>query len=76
MIKSDEFNESECAQNLAGLIAQYENMADTALHRPDLDVGEMQVGLAHSFDCDLDNFAAAVGFARQAVFNLATDEGE
>lgn len=34
------------------------------------------MGHAYNVDCDLDNFAAAVGFARQAVLGLANDEGE
>jgi dynactin 1 len=37
---------------------------------------EQQLGHAYNVDCDLDNFAAAVGFARQAVLGLAGDEGE
>ena len=37
---------------------------------------EQQLGHAYNVDCDLDNFAAAVGFARQAVLGLAADEGK
>ena len=42
---------------------------------PGLDAAEQQLGLAYSIDYDLDNFAAAVGFARQAIMGLAQDEG-
>lgn len=57
------------------LIAQFNHFAETSFNHPVLDAGEQQLGLAHLFDCDLDNFAAAVGFARQAIAGLASEEG-
>lgn len=75
-IRNDEFNEGYCAGELGSLIAQFDHLAGTVLGRPELDVGEMQLGLAHGFDYDLDNFAAAVGFARQAISGLAKEDGE
>ncbi|ODO01512.1 hypothetical protein I350_06332 [Cryptococcus amylolentus CBS 6273] len=73
-LKNDEFSESDCARDLGSLVAQFDHLAETAFHRPQLDVGEQQLGLAHVFDCDLDNFAAAVGFARHAITSLAAEE--
>jgi dynactin 1 len=58
------------------LIAQFDHLAETTFNQPDLDVAEQQVGLAHTFDYDLDNFAAAVGFARQAIVGLVSEGGE
>jgi len=75
LIKADEFREGDCARDLANLIAQFDHLAETAFRRPQLDVPEQQLGLAYSFDCDLDNFAAAIGFARQAVLGLANEDG-
>ncbi|WVQ80521.1 hypothetical protein IAT38_002626 [Cryptococcus sp. DSM 104549] len=74
LIKSDEFNEGDCERDLGSLIAQFDHLAETAFNRPLLDVGEQQLGLAYSFDCDLDNFAAAVGFARQQIALLTSEE--
>lgn len=75
-IKGDEFHERDCARELGSLIAQFDHLAERTLYRPELDRGEVQLGLAYSFDHDLDNFAAAVGFARQAVLGLADEGGE
>lgn len=57
------------------LIAQFDHFAETTFNHPVLDTGEQQLGLAHLFDCDLDNFAAAVGFARQAIAALTSEGG-
>lgn len=57
-------------------MAQFDHLAATTFDRPQLDAGEVQLGLAYSFDHDLDNFAAAVGFARQAIVSLAREDGE
>ena len=75
LIRSDEFNDSDCARDLCSLIAQFDHLEETAFNHPELDVGEQQLGLAYSFDYDLDNFAAAVGFARQAILGLARHDG-
>ena len=75
MIRNDEFNEGDCARDLSSLIAQFNHLSETAFNRPELDIGEQQLGLAYSFDYDLDNFAAAVGFARQAIVGLTEDGG-
>lgn len=57
------------------LISQFDHLAEISFDHPVLDAGEQQLGLAHLFDCDLDNFAAAVGFVRQAVAGLTSEEG-
>ncbi|WWD18419.1 hypothetical protein CI109_102869 [Kwoniella shandongensis] len=74
LVKSDEFVEGECARELSSLIAQFDHLAETAFNKPLLDVGELQLGLTYNLDCDLDNFAAAVGFARQAILSLSTED--
>lgn len=56
--------------------AQFEHLATTAFAKPELDIPEQQLALAYTIDYDLDNFAAAVGFARQAVFTLAHESGK
>ena len=58
------------------MIAQFEHLASTTLARHDLDIVEQQLGYAYNLEADLDNFAAAVGFARQAILSLTHDEGE
>ncbi|KAK4685386.1 dynactin 1, partial [Tremellales sp. Uapishka_1] len=74
LIRTDEFREGDCARDLASLIAQFDHLAEISFNKSGLDVGEQQLGLAYSFDYDLDNFAAAVGFARQAIVSLTSDE--
>ncbi|WVR06294.1 hypothetical protein IAU60_003324 [Kwoniella sp. DSM 27419] len=73
-VKGDEFSESDCARELGSLINQFDHLADSAFNRPQLDMGEQQLALAHNVDCDLDNFAAAVGFARQAISTLVAED--
>lgn len=41
-----------------------------------MDVGERQLGFALAFDYDLDNFAAALGFARQTVEKYLIEPGK
>ncbi|KAI9631947.1 dynein associated protein-domain-containing protein [Dioszegia hungarica] len=72
--KGDGFSEMNCARELASLIAQFEHLASTTFARPDLDIVEQQLGYAYNLEADLDNFAAAVGFARQAILSLTHDE--
>ncbi|KAK8858530.1 hypothetical protein IAR55_002757 [Kwoniella newhampshirensis] len=74
LIKSDDFNEGDCARDLGSLVAQFDHLSETAFNKPLLDVGERQLGLAYNLDYDLDNFAAAVGFARQAILSLTADD--
>ena len=76
LVKTDKFSEGDCARGLGSLIAQYDHLIDTTFRRQELDLPERQLGLAHSFDYDLDNFAAAVGFARQAVKGMAGEDGQ
>ena len=73
-IKADDFNEGDCARELANLIAQFDHLAETSFGRPELDIPERQLGSAHSLDDDLDNFAVALGFAKQAVLGLAEED--
>nr|KIR89490.1 dynactin 1 [Cryptococcus tetragattii IND107] len=73
-LKGDEFNEGDCARDLGSLISQFNHLAETSFNHPFLDAGEQQLGLAYLFDCDLDNFAAAVGFVKQAVAGLTSEE--
>jgi dynactin 1 len=50
-------------------------LGSTVFDRPELDVSEQQLALAYTIDYDLDNFAAAVGFARQTVYSLTQEPG-
>lgn len=75
-IRTEDFHEGDCARELGSLIAQFDHLAGTIFNRPELDIGEKQLGLAFGFDYDLDNFAAAVGFARQAIIGLTKSDGE
>ncbi len=72
-IKADEFNWGDCARDLGNLIAHLNHLAQTTYRDPELDIAEQQLGSVYSFDSDLDNFAAAIGFARQAVLRLADE---
>lgn len=72
----DELLERDLAIDLQQCIAAVEHLQVTAFHHDNtLDEAERQLAMAHTFDYDLDNFAAAVGFARQAV-RLVVDELE
>jgi dynactin 1 len=51
-------------------------LGSTVFDRSDLDVPEQQLALAYTIDYDLDNFAAAVGFARQTVYSLTQEPGK
>jgi hypothetical protein len=58
------------------LINHFNHLAVTIFARPELDMAERQLGHAYNVDCDLDNFAAAVVFARQAIASLEGDDGK
>lgn len=73
LAKADTFNEGDCARELVALIAQFNHLAEVMFNHPGLDAAEQQLDLAYNFDDDLDNFAAAVGFVRQAVVTLIND---
>lgn len=57
------------------LTSQLDHLGSTSFVHPELDIPEQQLALAYTVDYDLDNFAAAVGFARQAVYSLAQESG-
>lgn len=73
MAKADEFNEGDCARELDALISQFRHLAEVMFDRGTRDAGERQLALAYSFEDDLDNFAAAVGFVRAAIKSLVAD---
>lgn len=62
--------------NRPSLTAQFDHLGSIAFAKPELDIPEQQLALAYTVDYDLDNFAAAVGFARQAVHSLAQESGQ
>jgi dynactin 1 len=62
--------------NVFSLTAQFKHLSSTVFDRSDLDVPEQQLALAYTVDYDLDNFAAAVGFARQTVYSLTQEPGQ
>lgn len=61
---------------LRRLLAHIEHLATTVFANDQLDLCERQLGFAVAFDADLDNFAAAVGFARHACVAVSSEEGE
>ncbi|GMK57406.1 hypothetical protein CspeluHIS016_0402400 [Cutaneotrichosporon spelunceum] len=72
-VKTDEFNDGECAREIDALLAQFNHLADVMFNRPGLDAGEQQVAAAYTLEDDLDNFAAAVGFVRTEIMALVKD---
>lgn len=56
-------------------LAQYEHLASTYFGETDHDLGVRQLDLVLGFDFDLDNFAAAVGFAKQVIVMASQDPG-
>lgn len=54
-------------------IAQYEHLASAHFEDTAADSGVRQLDLVLGFDFDLDNFAAAVGFARQVIVAASLD---
>lgn len=73
LLKSDEFVEADCARELDSLIAQFNHLSEVMFNRPGLDAAEHQLDLAYNFEDDLDNFAAAVGFVRQAIVSVVKE---
>lgn len=72
-VKTDEFNDGECARELDALLAQFNHLAEVMFNHPGLDAGEQQVAAAYTLEDDLDNFAAAVGFVRTEIMALVKD---
>lgn len=58
------------------MTAQFAHLGSTVFDKPELDIPEQQLALAYTIDYDLDNFAAAVGFARQSVYSLTQEPGK
>ena len=58
------------------LTAQFAHLGSTVFDKSELDIPEQQLALAYTIDYDLDNFAAAVGFARQSVYSLTQEPGK
>jgi dynactin 1 len=67
LVKSEEFNEGDCVRELDSLLSQFNHLAEVVFQRPGLDACEHQLSLAYTFEDDLDNFAAAVGYVRHAI---------
>lgn len=57
-------------------IAQYEHLEEAYFQQSDLDLGERELDMVLGFDYDLDNFSAAVGFAKHAVVTASQDSGQ
>ncbi len=58
------------------IVPQVKHFVESVFIREELDLGERQLGLAVSLDCDLDSFAAAVGFTRAYTLSYASQEGK
>ncbi|KAJ9123331.1 hypothetical protein QFC22_001530 [Naganishia vaughanmartiniae] len=73
-LRTDEFVEKDCAVELHNFLTQLNHLAQTVFIREELELGERQLGFAVAFDYELDNFAAAVGFARHIIQNHIVDQ--
>ncbi|KAJ9107379.1 hypothetical protein QFC21_000829 [Naganishia friedmannii] len=73
-LRTDEFVEKDCAVELHNFLTQLNHLAQTVFTREELELGERQLGFAVAFDYELDNFAAAVGFARYIIQNYIDDQ--
>ncbi len=58
------------------LVAHVEHLAQASFAQDQHDLGECQLAFSLAFDSDLDNFAAAVGFARQACIAVSKEGGK
>ncbi|KAL1412932.1 hypothetical protein Q8F55_000681 [Vanrija albida] len=74
LVKSEEFSEGDCARELDSLLSQFNHLAEVVFQRPGLDACEHQLSLAYTFEDDLDNFAAAVGYVRHAIRSFISEE--
>ncbi|TXT13518.1 hypothetical protein VHUM_00885 [Vanrija humicola] len=74
LVKSEDFNEGDCVRELDSLLSQFNHLAEVVFQRPGLDACEHQLSLAYTFEDDLDNFAAAVGFVRHAIQSFINEE--
>lgn len=50
-------------------------MAEVNLGESGLDLGEMQLGQAHTIDLDLDTFVAGVGYTKQSIAVITKEPG-
>ncbi|WOO77325.1 Dynactin, isoform [Vanrija pseudolonga] len=76
LVKSEEFNEGDCVRELDSLLSQFNHLAEVVFQRPGLDACEHQLSLAYTFEDDLDNFAAAVGYVRHAIQSFISEDGK
>jgi dynactin 1 len=61
---------------LFSFLSQLNHLAQTVFTREEVELGERQLGFAVAFDYELDNFAAAVGFARYIIQHYIADQGK
>ncbi|CED83455.1 Microtubule-associated protein dynactin DCTN1/Glued [Phaffia rhodozyma] len=73
LLRKDEFKDTDCMGDLIKHIAQYEHLEEAYFNQSDLDLGERELDMVLGFDYDLDNFLAAVGFAKHAIVTAAQD---
>ncbi|KAK4049711.1 hypothetical protein OIV83_003986 [Microbotryomycetes sp. JL201] len=81
-LRKESLRESDCKQEITGLIAQFEHLFELHLHGTALELAERQFAYVSIIDLDFDTIAAATGFAKQTVATLqrdadvSTDSGE
>lgn len=56
-------------------LAQFEHLEQTYFGQTEIDLGEKELDQVLGFDYDLDNFAAAVGFAKHVIVTASQDPG-
>ncbi|KAM0787072.1 hypothetical protein ACM66B_006333 [Microbotryomycetes sp. NB124-2] len=69
-LRKETLRESECKQEVAGLIAQFEHLAELHLQNTALELAERQWACVSIVDLDFHTIAAATGCAKQSVASL------
>ncbi|TDL26403.1 dynactin [Rickenella mellea] len=74
LLRREEFREMECISDVMKMQAQFEHLAESYFNGFEHDIGERELGLALSFDSDLDIFAASIGLTKTALDALMKDD--
>ena len=73
-LKRDAFEPRECAQELSGLLNQFNHLADSAFNQPTLDAPEQQLGMCVGAESDLESLAASLASIRHLLAGVTTDD--
>lgn len=58
------------------MLLQFEHLADQYFAQAESDVGERELDLASSIDCDLDTFYATVALTKGTLESALNEEGQ